>query len=796
MKISLNWLQDFVDITEKDNAKIKAVITANTAEIETMESRGDGLANIVVGQIEKIEVHPNADALKICWVNDGNEKLKVICGGSNLREGMKVAFGRIGAVVRWHGTEVVKLEKAKIRGEESFGMICASDEIGLAEMFPKKAEKEIVDLSALEAKAGTPLVSALGLDDVVIHVDNHAINNRWDLFSHRGFAREFVANQFGKWKKHSEFKIPKNNTPPPIEYVLKNKVTGSRYLGVYLANVTVKPSPAWMQQRLSAVGIRPISNLVDITNYVMLETGTPLHAFDMEQIKGKKWTQRLSKKGEKVVTLDKQEHELMEDVVVFEDGHEIFDLCGIMGGYQSGITEKTNQVWLHCPVYNKTLVRRASRALGHTSDASTIFEKGVDPEMTPIGLARAVQLILESCPEAEVASQVLDVYSEKTKIRKIKLRSAQLEKLIGEKIHAKETERILKDLGFALKKEKGGWQVTVPSHRNDITLEADLIEEIARIHGYDNIPFTTPVTAITPTPVNARRELEKIIKDQLTGMGFNEIVTFAFVGPEILEKCGLAADESTLELANPISADLSLMRQSLLPRMLETVEQAWRHEEQFRLFEMSKTYFKKHALSSSEGAQDAEERTSLILATAGEDFRILQGVVEAVGLHVTLSVAKSLPYHPGRTATLELHGKVVGSLYEVHPRVLKAFDIKSQVVVAEVDMEIIHAMKLDRWTKFRELPRFPSVKLDVSLAIPSRELAAKYFDLIGKTDKTLIEHIDLIDEYSGEKLAAGQRGLTYSITYRANDRTLTEEEVTKIHSQVIVNLKANGAIIR
>lgn len=789
MKISLNWLQDFIDLTETDNEKIKSVITANTAEIETMESQGGLLKNVVLAQLEKLEPHPNADKLQLATVNDGKITIKVVCGGSNLYEGMKVAFAHVGTVVKF-GNDLVALKKAVIRGVESIGMICASPEIDLEAIYPRKQEKDVMDLTSVEAPLGTSIDQALGLGDTVIHIDNHAINNRWDLFSHRGFAREFVANQFGKWKKQTEFKIPKNPMPPPIEYVLKDKVTGSRYLGIYLANVTVKESPAWMQQRLNAMGIRPISNLVDITNYVMLETGTPLHAFDIEQIKGRKWTQRLSKKGEKVVTLDKKEHELMNDVVVFEDGHEIFDLCGIMGGYQSGITEKTNKIWLHCPVYNKTLVRRASRALGHSSDASTIFEKGVDPEMTPTGLARAVQLILESCPEAQVASQMLDVRSEKPKIRKIKLRAAQLEKLIGEALTAKEVERILKALDFGLKKERGGWQVTIPNHRNDITIEADLVEEVARIHGYDNIPFITPVTAITPTPVNPRRELEKMIKDQLVAMGFNEIYTFAFVGPELLGKCGMVQNDATLELANPISADLSLMRQSLLPRMLETVEQAWRHEEKFRLFELSKIYFKK--------GEGVEERTTLIMATAGEDFRILQGVAEAMGLtveHVS-GRAGSPAEHPGRRAVLTARGKTVGSLYEVHPTTLKAFDIKSRVTVAEVDLEVIHAMKLDRWSKFKELPRFPSVKLDVSLAIPGRELAAKYFDLIAKTDKTLIEHIELIDEYVGEKLSTGQRGLTYSITYRAEDRTLTEEEVNKIHAQVITNLKANGALIR
>ncbi len=790
MKISLNWLQDFVDLTETDNEKIKSVITANTAEIETMETQGALLKNVVLGKLEKLEPHPNADKLQLTTVNDGKESFKVVCGGSNLREGMKIAFAHVGTVVKF-GDEFVALKKAVIRGVESVGMICSSPEIGLDELFPRKHEKEVIDLSHLSAPLGTSIDKALGLGDTVIHIDNHAINNRWDLFSHRGFAREFVANKFGKLKKWNEFKIPKNDTPPPIEYVLKDKVTGSRYLGLHITNVTVKPSPDWLQQRLSAVGIRPISNLVDITNYVMMEVGTPLHAFDIEQIKGKKWTQRLSKKGEKVVTLDKQEHELMEGVVIFEDGNEIFDLCGIMGGYQSGITEKTNKIWLHCPVYNKTLVRRASRALGHISEASTIFEKGIDPEATPRGLARAVQLILESCPEARVASQVVDAYNEKAKTQKLKLRNAQLERLLGHKIPAKEMERILKDLGFELKKERAGYSVTVPTWRlNDVKLEADLIEEVARIYGYDQLPFTTPVMAITPTPINHRRVLEKEVKDKLTGFGFDEIYTFAFLGPELLGKCGMRQNEATIEIANPISGDISLMRQSLLPRMLETVESNLRYQHEFRLFEMSKIY--------QLGGNTHAEPQALILATAGEDFRMLQGVVETMGFtveHVTGGTG-SPAHHPGRRAVLKIHGQSVGNLYEVHPQTLKNFDIKSRVTVAEVDLEKIHDMKLDRRQKFEELPRFPAITLDISIAVSSRSLAATYFDVIAKTDRTLIRDIDLIDEYAGEKMEAGKRALTFSVTYRAEDRTLTEEEVNKIHAQVITNLKANSAFIR
>ncbi|MBN1258666.1 phenylalanine--tRNA ligase subunit beta, partial [Candidatus Peregrinibacteria bacterium] len=489
MKISLSWLQDFITLKEKDSHKIKDVITANTAEIETMERQGEHLEGIVVGKVAELSKHPNADALTLAKVDNGQEVLKVVCGGTNLKEGMKVALAQIGAVVKWHGTEVVKMEKAKIRGEESFGMICGADEIGLLEMFPKKSEKEIVDLSHLDVRAGTPLAEALGLNDVVLDIDNHAITHRADLFSHRGFAREFVANNLGAWKKQKIFKMPATNSPAPINMTIKNKDVCSRYMGVYITGIEIADSPEWMKQKLSACGVRPISNIVDITNYVMLELGMPLHAFDLTQVKGKKWTMRKSKKGEITVTLDEKEHELLDDVVILEDGHEIFDLCGIMGGYTSGIGPHTKHIWLHSPVYNPTLIRRAMRGLAQVSDASIIYEKGVDDELAADGLYRAAELILRLCPKAKVASKVMDIRNVKPETRKLDLKHAQIERLVGQKIAPKETEKILKDLGFALVKKAGGYSATVPSWRfGDVHLEADLIEEIARVHGYNNIP--------------------------------------------------------------------------------------------------------------------------------------------------------------------------------------------------------------------------------------------------------------------------------------------------------------------
>lgn len=791
MKISLDWLSDFIEITEKDHEKIKDIITERSAEVETLESQGDHLENIVVGKLTKLSKHPNADKLSLTKVFDGQQEWQVVCGGSNLKEGMTVALAKIGAVVKWGGGEVMEMKKTKIRGEESNGMICASEEIGLSDMFPKTQEKEIVDLSHLNLTPGTSLANALELNDVVLDVDNHAITNRPDLFSQGGFAREFVANGLGKLRSARSYEPPTNGSKPPIAVTIEDSTLCPRYRAVYMTGLEVKESPEWMKKRLVACGINPISNLVDITNYVMLELGMPLHAFDADQLKGEKWVIRQSKKGEKLSTLDGQTHELMEDVIVIDDGHELVDLCGIMGGLASMINAKTQKIWLHAPVFHPGLVRRAARGLGHISDASTVYEKGVDPMLSEVGLNRAIELILELCPEARVASEVVDIFPNPPEKRVINLRSETLQKLLGESIPAKTVEKILTDLGFGIKTSKAGFEVSIPSFRlGDVHREADLVEEVGRIYGYNNLPYQDPILPLKPVPVNFNRRRERQLKNELTRYGFDEIYTFAFLGPKLLEKSGVPVTKDMIEVMNPISSDLSLMRTSLLPRMLETVAENQRYQQQFRLFELSRVYLR-------ENDEKHNEPSRLVMTTFGENFRELQGAVEQMGYGVHPPRVDLKPYmHPGRVADLRLRGKTLGNLYQLHPSVAKAFDLKKDVVVAEIDVQLLHELNIDAKVKYKAIPRFPSVQLDVSVLVPAKSLSGDYQSAMEKTDKKLIQSVDLIDEYVGDKIPEGKRALTYSITYQAADRTLRDEEVNAVHQQVLKKLEGKGAQVR
>lgn len=811
MKFSLDWLRDFIDFTEKDLKKVREVMTTHSAEIETIEEQGALLKNVLLAEVKKLEPHPNADKLKLATVNFGKGKIRVVCGGSNLKEGMKIAFAPVGTVVqlggarpeqgRGEGGQMVALQKVAIRGVESAGMICASTEIWLGEMFPIKQPKEIVDLSHLKAPLGTTLDKALGLDDIVIHIDNSALTHRGDLFSHRGIAREFVANRLAKNKEKKEFQIPENHSPAPVSITIHDKKSCPRYMGVYLTEISVTESPTWMKKRLIALGIRPISNIVDITNYVMLELGMPTHAYDLDQVQGKEWTIRKGKTNEELIVLDEKNIKGNEELLVIHDGVELIDLCGIRGGYRSGINSKTNRVWLHAPVYHPTLVRRSAKASKQNTDAGIIYEKGVDNHLAETALARCVELILELSPSARVASKVLDIKNYEEKKSRVTLRYTQLKRLLGINVPKKETERILNNLGFETKKNKTGLTVTIPTWRQkDVTMEADMIEEVGRIYGYSNIEAVLPTITSQPHPLDPNRLLQKEVKQFLCAQEFNELCTFAFLGAELLKKSGMKADDHTIELENPLSADMSLMRQSLLPRTLETIAQNLRYKESFRVFEMTRTHFKKE--------EGVEEPLALIIATVGEDLRQLQGVVQKLFEEIGYKKVEfknahtaATHQHPGRTAEVLVQGKTIGKLYGLHPKIAQQFDIKKTVVLFEygshTTTEVNPLTQMPRTIKkYSELDRFPPVILDISLLIPKKSAARDYEKIIAVTDRQLIKKIELKDEYKGEGLSEGKRSITYSITYRLPDRTLTEAEVNAVHQKVLDNLKKTGATIR
>ena len=784
MKISLNWLQDFITLKTKDFDLIQERITNRSAEIEEIIKEGDVFANVIVGEILEIEKHPDADKLNVTQTTTGEHTFQIVCGAKNIRVGQKVAVALVGAEL----PNGLKIQKAKIRGVESRGMICSESELGLAE------ESEGIWELSNDAQVGMQLAEFLGMNDITIDIDNTAITNRADLFSHVGFANEFVANDLAEHKKNKEINIPTSDQAFPIEIEITDPNVCPTYSAIVMKNITIKASPEWMQKRLRAVGIRPINNIVDITNYVMMELGMPMHAFDLEKINGKKVVMRSSKEGEKVVTLDSIEHKLPADVIVLEDEQKIFDLCGIMGGENSEISDQTSTILLHAPIYNSTLIRKAMLALAHRTEAATMYEKGVPHIRSLEGIKRAVELILELLPEATVESEILEIKNHEEEERIIDLPKQEIERVLNTNIGDETITKILTDLDFEVTNLQSEFQVKVPPVRfGDITAKHDLIEEIVRIYDVNTLPEILPAASLKPTALNRGRILERKVKDKLAAIGFNEVLTYTFIGPELYKKMGIEVNREVIEIANPISQDISLMQTSLLPSLMENAEKNARYQEEFAIFEFGKTFFKKNETES-------EEEKHIAGLMVKSNFHTLKGKIEALfeamGItprYVAINKQESF-MHPARSCDILVGKDIVGFITEIHPQTLQNFDFNDSVVVFELNFTKLLAAKQKK-TFYKQISKYPSIKLDISILVDKKTPAEKLLKTVQKTDK-LIHAAEIIDLYEGEQIPEDKKSLTFSIVYQSKEKTLTDEEINMIHQKAIINLEKQGAEVR
>jgi phenylalanyl-tRNA synthetase beta chain len=785
MKVSLNWLSDFVEFTEKDSEKIAEAITMGVAEVDEVEVQGGLLNNCCVGKIVAIESHPNADKLKLCNVETDRGEKKVVCGGDNISEGILVAFAHIGARVRWHGEEMMELKKTKIRGEESEGMICASSELGLENLFPSKTEKEIISLPEKFTECvGKGMKESLGLSDTILHIDNHAITHRPDLFSHLGFSRECVALGLAKWKK--DMPTFKDLTFPKKSLKHKNIVECKediyRYLSCEIEIGDTGETPDWMKKKLEAVGLRSLSLPVDITNYVMMEVGMPLHSFDSDDINGD-INIRHAKEGEEIVTLDDERRKLPDGAIVLSDDEGIFDLLGVMGGLRSSTKSSTKNIYLHSVGVNPVSIRKTIIETGHRTDASTIYEKGVPNITVRIGFNRALQLFLDLVPGAKIASG-LEAYGDDGKVEPIKVDLEKTSSLLGVEVEPKDAEKILKDLDFSVKKEKGSLiSVIPPLHRlGDVKLPVDIAEEIARIMGYMDFDEEMPEANIMPP----ERKIELIsIRRRLKELGFCEVVRFAFLSSELLSKSGM--DTSGLEeLKNPLGEDLKIMRPSLVPRLLEYAEENMRFvEKTLKTFEVGRVFVgekEKEAMSlvvASKTRPDLKDEPFLIAKSA------ISEMLEAINSPYEFKRESNtgVCQHPARCVNIIVNGKIVGSIYEVHPLAAKEFDFAGRVAVATLDMDAVLENILEEKV-YKEVSEYPSITYDITVSLSSSVDAET---LLNKTRNTheLLQEIYLSDLYQkGE-----ERQLTFRCVYGSFERTLTEEEVRPVHEKIESSLR-------
>jgi phenylalanyl-tRNA synthetase beta chain len=786
MKISLEWLADYLTWSEKKPHVIAECLTRSTAEVEELEMQGEFLEHCCVGEVMTIAKHPSADRLLLVDVKTDKGMKRVVCGGTNLKEGMHVAFAHIGATVKWHGGETVTLEPVKIRGEKSEGMICAAEELGIEALFPAKpedGERPIADLG--KVKVGAPLRETLGMNDTVMHFSNTAITARPDLFSHEGFARECIALGLGKVKKKESAKKKPAGKGAGLPMKVDCPDLVPRYLSVMLEIDALGETPDWMKQRLQAIGLRSVNLPVDITNYVMNDVGVPMHSFDAGDIKGTVHM-RLSKKGESLTTLDNEKRSLPENCLVLSDDNGVFDLVGIMGGLRSSTKDSTKKIFLHALSIDPVTIRRAIIGAGLRTDASTVYEKGVPPVTTERGFYRALELFLELVPGAKVISAIEDKGSN-GKAPTIKISPDDVRATLGVDIKDAEMVKILESLGCSVKKEKNAFTVTVPLHRlRDLTGPHDLVEEVGRIHGFDKVPSIMPMA---PLQLPKRDMRMHKLRASLAGDGYWELMPLSFVSPDLLKRSNLPPEEA-VKVKNPIGEETSLLQTCPLPQLLAHAEKSLpRTDAALRTFQCGNTFEKSGKQTFSLGMLlTAKEETGLL----DDPFLMIKGeildAIAATGQIVDIVAMKDVPAiaHPGRCADIRFNGQSIGEIYEIHPVVRKRFDLPHRVAGATLDLSAL-LKEPSPVTVQQPLSLFPAVTYDVTVTRTQRQALRPLLQKL-ESGSQLLESVSVHDLYAGKPLKDGEYNLTLRFVYRAADRTLTEEEVKKEHENVAAML--------
>jgi|CXWL01.1.fsa_nt_gi phenylalanyl-tRNA synthetase beta chain len=799
MKISLNWLKDYVEFDKKLSVKdIAWRLTEATAEIEKIHILGNDLNKVVIGKLLEVSKHPDADKLKVCKVDVGEEKLQIVCGGTNLLEKMLVAVSLPGAMVRWHGQgDLVEVKVVKLRGVESTGMICASDEIGLGKMFPAE-ESVILDLSSYKAKPGQEIKEVLGFDDVVFEVDNHSITHRSDLFSHLGFACECVALGIAKWKKQPKETDPRSllgKKKLPLKVEFQRKDISKNYFGTVIENLSTKESPDWMKTRLSAVGIRSINAIVDITNYIMMDVGQPSHAFDWRVLQGKTFNNRLSKKGETMVTLDGVKRELPEGIIIAETEDGIIDLAGVMGGKDSEIRNDTTTVYFHSSQFSNTLIRKTMITLGHRTDGGTMHEKNIEAQRSEFGYYRGITLFKKIFPEAVFPYETIHIQHEKTPEISIDLLLEKITSHIGVEIPAKVVKTTLVNLGFEVTSIKGGFRVKVPTWRsNNISIPEDLVEEVARIYGYSNIAAQPPtVELVTPHRVH-KRHVKRIAQQFLIGQGFQEEVNFSFLSEQHLRNIGYDLSAGVIEIKNPVSDDFRFMRPNFLPYLLSNLARNQLMQRQlWKTFEMGAVY------TRNDDEVLEQHRLTFVVSTEQESFFQAKGIIEGLFRELSLVGEMEESVHayayPGRSLQLMAQGRAVGHVYDLHPLLIEQFGLKGSVAIGDIDLDQLYQLRSDE-VFYKTLNRNPQALLDVSVIVAEQTMMSEIECLIHSVEGQYLKKAQLVDVYQGKNIGEGKKSLTFALAYQHPERTFDEKEIQTILDTLIKKLEAAGGAVR
>lgn len=793
MNLPMSWLNDYmdIDVTPKEYSDR---MTMSGSKVEGFENMGEAVQNVVTGKVLTCEDHPDSDHLHVCTVDAGTgEVLQIVCGAPNVKAGIIVPVALVGAVL-----PDGKIKKGKLRGVESCGMLCSHDELGITEdMLGYEPEYGILILPD-NTPVGKDIKDIFGMNETVVEFE--ITSNRPDCFSIIGLARETAAT-FDKQFTVPEVKFSENNEniKDTISVDVLDKDKCQRYCARMVKNVKIGPSPSWMQERLRACGVRPINNIVDITNYVLLEYGQPMHAFDLRDLADNKIIVRRAENGEVIKTLDEQDRTLTNDDLVIADGKKAVAIAGVMGGFNSEVKDDTTTVIFESATFDGASVRLTAQRVGLRTEASSRYEKGLDYNNTVPAVERACQLVEELCCGENVGGMI-DVIGNVTDMKTLPFRPDKINAFLGTNIS---TEQMVKYFdALEIKTDLNNMTVTPPSFRPDLEGEADIAEEVARFYGYDKIPVTLLSGEATCGKKTERQQAQDNIMEILTAHGMYEIYTYTFTSPSVFDKLNIPADSAlrnTVKISNPLGEDTSIMRTTTISSMLDILSRNYNYRNpSAKLFEIGKVF-----IPTDDGKLPNEPyKITMGMYGNNTDFFDIKGICEELfaGLNIQnvkyTAVNDNPTFHPGRCAKITAGGKTLGIVGEIHPAVCRKYGLETSVYVSELDFENIF-LNIKTDIKFKELPKYPAVTRDIAMLVDKTVPVAEIEEIVKKASGKLLESINLFDVYEGEQIPEGKKSVAYNAVYRSPDRSLTGDEVQKVFDKAVKNLEHQlGAQLR
>jgi len=787
MNTPLSFIKEYVPELNCTDQEYTDAMTLSGTKVENFERLDEKLDKIVIGQIIKIEGHPDADKLKVCQVNIGTETIQIVTNATNIYEGVKLPVVLDGGKI-FDGT---KIKKGKLRGVESFGMFCSIEEFGSSKDFYPEQDEEGIYRFSDDAVVGSDAIKELGFRDTVFEYE--VTSNRVDCFGVLGIAREAAAT-FRKPFNPPVVKETGNgeDVNDLISVSIEDSDLCKRYCARVVKNVVIKPSPLWLQRRLASCGIRPINNVVDITNFVMEEFGQPMHAYDLSTISGNKIIVRRGKDGEVFKTLDGQDRKIDEQMLLICDEVKPVAIAGIMGGEDSKVTDEVKDILFEAASFDGTNIRLTSKRLGLRTDASSKFEKGLDPENAKAAIDRACELIMD-LEAGEVMSNMVDEYPVKAEVRRIPFDENKANRLLGTNVSLEEILTYFEMLELTYDSEKK--EVIIPSFRQDLICDADLAEEVARFYGYDNIPTTLPSGEATAGKLSYKLRIENVAKDVAEFCGFSQAMTYSFESPKVFDKLLIPSDSKireTVNIINPLGEDFSIMRTISLNGMLTSLSTNFnRRNKAVKLYELGNIYIPNEIPVTTLPT----EKMMMTLGMYGEgDFFTMKGVVEEffdkIGMFKKEEydpTDKKVFLHPGRQADIKYDGKVVGYIGEIHPQVLDNYDIGERVYVAVLDMnEIVALSTFER--KYEGIAKYPAITRDIAMVMKKEILVGDIEKIFEKRGGKLLESFNLFDIYEGSQIKEGHKSVAYSLVFRAKDRTLEDKEVVAVMDKILAEL--------